>query len=116
MIEKVNGVIQTVGETFHQNLVCGENEAFLDASQKEGFLATTQIAAVNEVALSVVDQASMAAAQQNCEDIGARRAGHHPAKLNLKDHEHSPGIHLYFDVSDDKKASGPWSQNHIEPS
>ena len=74
------------------------------------------MAAVNEVALSVVDLSSMSAAQQNCEDVSAHRAGHHPAKLNLKDHERSPGIHLYFDVSDDKEAIGPWSQNHIEPS
>ena len=52
------------------------------------------MAAVNEVALSVVDLSSMSAAQQNCEDVSAHRAGHHPAKLNLKDHERSPGIPL----------------------
>ena len=62
------------------------------------------MAAVNEVALSVVDLSSMSAAQQNCEDVSAHRAGHHPAKSNLNDHERLQEFSMnFFSMNENSK-------------
>ena len=52
----------------------------------------------------VVDHISLAAAQENCPDVTAHRAGFHPAGLEMKDHEFEPGVTLYCDVSNGLKA------------
>ena len=63
-----------------------------------------QLAAINTVALELVDHSKLAKAQSTCPDVASHRAGNHANGLNLVDHEFSPGTWLFCDVSDGKKA------------
>ena len=62
------------------------------------------LGALNHVALEIIDHSKLMEAQRDCPDVAAHRQGKHPANLNMTDYEFSPGIILFCDVSDGKKA------------
>ena len=59
---------------------------------------------LNNVALNIVDNSKLMEAQQTCPDVAHHRKGLHPKTLNMVDFEFSPGVILYCDLSDGKKA------------
>ena len=74
------------------------------ATERQVHLPADELSAVTTVALQIVDHAKIAADQQNCEEVKSHRQGQHANGLNMTDVEFSPGIVLYCDVSNGKKA------------
>ena len=71
----------------------------LRAETAESHLLSSQ-----SVALNIVDHRALAHAQKTCQDVSNHRAGKHPPGLNMEDYEFSPGVTLYCDVSNGRKA------------
>ena len=59
---------------------------------------------VDAVALSIVDHTKLAADQNSCPDVRDHKAGKHDPSLKMENFEFSPGLHIYCDVSNHKKA------------
>lgn len=63
-----------------------------------------QIAALQRVALEIVDHKALARDQAQCKDVAHHKQGKHPKSVNLREVEFSPGVVLLCDISDRKKA------------
>ena len=62
------------------------------------------VAALQTVALEIVDHRALARDQQKCPEVANHREGKHPKSLKIQEVEFSPGVTLLCDVSDNKKA------------
>ena len=61
-------------------------------------------ATVDVIALNTVDYTKLAADQSECPDVAEHKAGRHAPGLVMKDFEFIPGVHIYCDVANNKKA------------
>ena len=59
---------------------------------------------VDAAALQIVDHGQLAKDQALCPDVAQHRKGNHAKSLNMTDFQFSPGVWIYCDVSDGKKA------------
>ena len=95
---KMEPEISEIGAGFNPQPVCEE----------------AQICTLAAETFNVVDHAKLAHGQLNCKDVEAHRKGQHAAGLHMADFEFSPGITLFCDLSDGKKARPlvpkPWRQ------
>ena len=66
--------------------------------------AGEQIAALQQVALEIVDHRALARDQKTCSDVIRHLNGKCPKSIKLKQIEFSPGVTVLCDVSDGKKA------------
>ena len=63
-----------------------------------------ELAALAVTSFNVIDHAKMAKCQAECEDVASHRQGKQAMGLLMSDFEFSPGVVLYCDLSNGKKA------------
>ena len=76
----------------------------LDVNLQISNARSNQLSALNTVALDIINHQELQKSQADCPIVRDHRAGKHPEGLNLVDHEFSPNVVLYCDISDGKKA------------